>query len=265
MTTWIIHEEEQMKRRFSFCILAIFLISLVTISGFSFNNKGQKAKSDPEAIKILDKMIKAQGGRKLLENITDSSVSGSMELTQMGMSGSLTMYQKEPNMMRLDIEIMGMVITQAFDGTTAWMVNPQTGSTEEMPEQAAEDMARQSLGNDSLLHPEKYGITYSYKGTEKIDGKDCLVLEQTYSDGHTATIYIDSKTYLTYKSKTTTVNQMGVEVEAESIMSDYRKVEGIMTAHSLITYQDGEEFMNMTMTEVKFNTGLEDSLFKMTE
>ncbi|MEA3421391.1 MAG: outer membrane lipoprotein-sorting protein [Acidobacteriota bacterium] len=255
-----------MKRTFSFCILAIFLISLVTIPGFSFNNnEGQKAKSDPEAIKILDKTIKAQGGRKLLENITDSSVSGSMELTQMGMSGSLTMYQKEPNMMRLDIEIMGMVITQAFDGTTAWMVNPQTGSTEEMPEQAAEDMARQSLGNDSLLHPEKYGITYSYKGTEKFDGKDCLVLEQTYSDGHTATIYIDSKTYLTYKSKTTTVNQMGVEVEAESIMSDYRKVEGIMTAHSLITYQDGEEFMNMTVTEVKFNTGLEDSFFKMTE
>jgi len=254
-----------MKRIFSFCILAIFFISMMALTGFSLNNnRGQQAKSDPEAIKILNKMIKAQGGRKLLENITDTTISGSMELTQMGMSGSLTLYQKEPNMMRMDIEIMEMVITQAFDGETAWMVNPQTGSTEEMPEQAAEDMKRQALGNDSLLHPEKYGITYSDKGTEKIDGKDYLVLEQTYSDGHLATIYIDPKTHLAYKSKTTTVNQMGIEVEAESIMSDYKNVEGMMIAHSLITYQDGEEFMTMTVTEVKFNAGLKDSLFKMT-
>jgi hypothetical protein len=56
---------------------------------------------------------------------------------------------------------------------------------------------------------------------------------------------------------------MGIEVEAETFFSDYKKVDGIMVAHTLVSYQDGEEFMTMTITEVKFNSALEDSLFAM--
>jgi outer membrane lipoprotein-sorting protein len=56
---------------------------------------------------------------------------------------------------------------------------------------------------------------------------------------------------------------MGVEVETESFTTDYQKVDGIMVAHTMTTYQDGEEFMTMTLTEINFNSGLEDSMFKM--
>ncbi len=61
------------------------------------------------------------------------------------------------------------------------------------------------------------------------------------------------------------LNQMGVEVEGETILSDYKKVEGIMVPHTITTYQDGEEYMKITITEGSFNSGLEDSLFKMSE
>jgi hypothetical protein len=88
-------------------------------------------------------------------------------------------------------------------------------------------------------------------------------MEQAYADGYTATIVIDPDTYLAFKGKGKTLNNMGVEVEAETFFSDYKKVDGIMVAHTLVSYQDGEEFMTMTLTEVKFNSGLEDSLFAM--
>lgn len=247
-------KEETMKRFFTLCFLSIFLLSLMASPGFS-----QKAAD------ILEKVIEAQGGRKVLENIKDTTMTGSLEMVQMGISGSMTIYHKEPNKMRMDGEVMGMVFTAAFDGETAWMTNPQTGSTEEMPEKEAEEFNRDALGRDSLLHPEKYGITYAYKGKEKIEDKEYHVLEQTYSDGHKTTHYIDPETYLTYKTKTTALNQMGIEVETESFMSDYKKVEGMMIPHSIITFQEGEEFMQITVTEVSFNTGLEDSLFKMSE
>lgn len=243
-----------MKKTLTLSLLSLFLVSLVVSPSF-----GDKAS------KILEKMIEAQGGRKVLEGIKDTTITGTMEMIQYGMNGSLTMYQKEPNKMRLDIEVMGTVITQAFDGEAAWWVNPQTGSSEEMPENQAEDMKRQALGNDSLLHPEKYGITYAYKGNEKIEGRDYIVLEQIFSDGYKATLYIDPQTYLTYKAKSKTTNQMGVEVEGETIFSDYKKVEGMMVPHSLTIYQDGEEFMKMNVTEVTYNSTLEDSLFKMSE
>ncbi|MCD6194044.1 MAG: outer membrane lipoprotein-sorting protein, partial [Candidatus Aminicenantes bacterium] len=153
--------------------------------------------------------------------------------------------------------------TQAYDGETAWMINPQTGAAEELPPETSDDMRRQALGNDALLHPEKYGITYTYKGKEKINGKDYFVLEQVFSDGFKATLYVNPDTYLVYKTKARTTNQMGVEVEAETMFSEYKKIEGVMVPQKLTIYQDGEEFMTMTITEVKFNTGLEDSFFKM--
>ena len=243
-----------MKRIFSVCLLSLFLLSLMASPGHS-----QKASD------ILKKMVDAQGGKKVLEKIKDMTSTGSLELIQMGMSGSMTMYKKEPDKVRMDIEVMGMIITQAYDGETAWWVNPQTGSREEVPEQQAQDMKRMALGVDAFLNPEKYGITFASKGKEKIDEKEYLVLEQTFSDGHKATLYIDPKTYLTYKSKSTTVNQMGVEVEQETFESDFKKVEGMTIAYSLIIFQDGEEFMKLALSEVTFNSGLEDSLFKMEE
>ena len=241
-----------MKRATLLCVLSLFFI------GF-FTTQAQSQSADD----ILEKMIEAMGGREALEKIKDTTISGAMDLTQMGLSAAITVFQKEPNKSRIDIEVMGMLITQACDGEIAWAVNPQSGITEEMPAEAAEYMKRESLGNSVYLNPKKMGITFTYKGKENIEGKEYLVLEQAYADGYTSTIHIDPDTYLAFKGKGKTLNNMGVEVEAETFFSDYKKVDGIMIAHTLVSYQDGEEFMTMTITEVKFNSGLEDSLFAM--
>lgn len=212
---------------------------------------------------ILAKMIEAQGGFKALEAIKDTTLTGTMEMIQMGINGTITLCQKEPNKMRLDIGIMGMVITQAFDGEKGWWVNPQTGNTEVMDEKMAQDLKRQSMGNDSLLHPEKWGITFDFKGKEKVNEKEYLLLEQTLSDGHKFTHYIDPETYLTFKTKTRGVNMAGVDSDVETYQSDFKKVDGVVVFHTMTTFQDGQEFMRMTITKVAFNSGLDDSMFSM--
>ena len=242
-----------MKRIISLSVLSLFLFSLAVLAPCQTTEE------------VVEKMIQAQGGRDALAKIKDSTFAGTIEMIQMGITGAASMYQKEPNMMRLDAEVMGMTFTQASDGETAWMTNPQTGETTEMPEKETAYMKRQALGNDALLNPKKYGITYNYTGKEKVGEKEYLILEQTYSDGYKATIYLDPETYLVYKTKALTLNQMSVEVEQESVLSEYKEVEGMMIPHTITTYQDGEEFMTITLTEVSFNTGLEDSFFKMSE
>jgi hypothetical protein len=166
-----------------------------------------------------------------------------MEMIAMGVSGSIALYQKEPDKMRWDIDMSGMVFTRATDGKIAWGTNFQAGGLEELPEQEAAEFKRNALGFDSLLNPKKYGMTYA--------------------DGHKATHYIDSKTYLTYKTVTPAQGMMGGEVEEETFLSDYKKVNGVMISHTMTVLQDGEQFLTMSYTEVKLNTGLEDSLFKM--
>lgn len=240
-----------MKKIVSLSLLGVFLIGLMASQGF-----GQKAAD------VLEKFIEASGGRKLLSSVKDTTMIGTLDIVMAGMSGSLTMYQKEPNMMRMDVEIQGMVITTAYDGETAWMTNPQTGATEELPADQADEIMREAYGNDILLNPEKHGVTYTLKESENIEGKDYFVLVQTFPDGFTQTLYLDSKTYLPYKS-VASVTQMGIEAEAETFLSDWRKVDGMMVSFSARILYDGEEAMTMTFSEVKYNSGLEDSLFKM--
>jgi outer membrane lipoprotein-sorting protein len=238
--------------------LAVGLLGLLVL-GTAATANAQTAKT------IIDKMIEAQGGRKALGSIKDTTIAGSLEMIQMGMNGSITIYQKEPNKMRMDIEIMGMVITQASDGTQAWSTNPQTGTTEEMLGKQGDDFRRQALGVDASLNPEKYGITYVLKGKEKIGEKEYFVLEQSFKDGATATMHVDAGTYLTYKVKAKSTDMTGAEVETETITEDYRKVGETMVAHKMTIFQNGAEFIRMTFTSAVYNSGIEDALFKMTK
>jgi len=243
-----------MKKIFSLCLLTVFVLSFVSSPSFG-----------EDVSEIVKKMIDAQGGRKLLESIKDTTVTGDIEITQMGLTGTMTMYQKEPNKSRQDIEVMGMVITNAFDGEMGWMINPQTGSSEELPEEMAAEAKRNALsqGNSFILNPEKFGAKYTFKAKEKVDDRDCLVLTLVYADGHETTMYVDAETYLLHKTVQMVTNQMGVEVEQEMIFADYKKVDGFVYPFTVTIIQDGEEFGIMTTTEVKINSGLEDSLFEM--
>jgi outer membrane lipoprotein-sorting protein len=243
-----------MRKFFTLSFVCLLLLSFTANPGFS-----------QDASSVLEKMIEASGGRKALENIKDTTISGTFDITQMGMQGSMTISHKEPNMFRQDIEIMGMVITNAFDGEMGWMINPQTGAAEELPDDMQGQAKRGALGYGSaiLLHPEKFGITYKLKGEETVDDVKCTVLEQVYEDGHVALMYIDNSTHLLYKSSQPSLNQMGVEVETDVIFSDYKNVDGLPSPHLVTIYQDGEEFAVMTVSEIKFNTGYEDSYFKM--
>jgi len=212
---------------------------------------------------VLNKMIEAQGGRKAIEAVLDSTSTGAFELVQFAMEGSITMYQKEPNMMRMDMEVQGFLMTQAFDGQVAWGTNPQTGAVEAMSEIMTADYKREYVGNAALLAPETLGITYELQGTETIDDKDYIVLVQMFSDGYANTLFLDPETYLPYKIKGKSHDQMGAEIDTETIMTDYRKIDGFPVAHSLVIYQSGVEFVRISLNSVKFNAGLEDSLFKM--
>jgi outer membrane lipoprotein-sorting protein len=217
------------------------------------------------AADVLNKMIEVQGGKKNLEGVKDSLISGSMQMPQMGFSGTLIIQWKAPNLRRMDFEItaMGLKITQLYDGEKVWQISSQTGAPQEMPETFATPFKRQAIGDDALVNPEKYGIKYTLKGKETVDGNEYFVLVQTFPDGYASTSYIDPKTYLTYKVTAKSPTQMGGEVDTESFYSDYKKVDGRMLPHSIKTLQAGQEYVIITIDKVKYNSGLEDSLFKL--
>ncbi len=243
-----------MKKIFRFSLLGFFLINIVGIPGFS---------QDTE--KLLDQVINATGGRQAMEAIKDTTFSGTMDLIQMGMSGTFTFYHKEPYMLRQDMELMGAAFTAlSFDGETGWTSNPETGAIEDLPETVKEITKNEALGfgNSCLLYPEKYGIIFTEKGKETVKGIEYLLLEMTFKNGDTSLFYIDPETFLPYKTKSMTLNEMGIEVGQEFIVGTYKEVNGINFSHSGTIFLDGVEFASIVVDEVKFNSGLEDSFFK---
>ncbi len=240
-----------MKKR-----LMIGLLAATFVLGLSLQAQ------EPSLADILAKNIEAQGGRTAMSAIKDTTTSGTMEIIQMGLSAALTIYQKEPNKMRMDIDVMGMLITQAFDGEKGWAINPQTGVAEEMTEKQSQSQRLQAMGYDAALNPEKYGITFALKGKETIGDKEYFVVEQKFKDGFQATVYINAATYLTDRVRSKS-DAMGTEIETETLTEDYKNIEGLMVPQALTIFQGGAEFGRITVTKVVFNSGLEDSFFKM--
>jgi outer membrane lipoprotein-sorting protein len=244
-----------MKKATAWILSVAVLMTLAALPGY-----GQTAQD------VLNKMIDAMGGKKALEAIKDTTITGTVELVQANMSAPITIYQKEPNKIRVDVEIAaaGMSFIQAYDGQKGWGTNFQTMATEEMSDDMSKNISHQALGNDSLLNPQKLGITFALKPKEKIEDKDYIVLEQTLADGHKIIMFIDPATYLPYKSVTKSLDPMsGGEVESESFLSDYQKVGGLMVAYSTRVMSNGAEVQRLTITGVTFNTNLDDALFIM--
>jgi hypothetical protein len=251
-----------MKRARTWVLGAVLLAAIVTLPGY-----GQKAApaGSKEAMAVVDKLIEAMGGRKLLESIKDTTISGTAEMIQYGITVPITIYQKEPDKLRLDITIAeaNMTVIQAYDGQKGWYTNPQTGATEEMPDFMVKELARQASESQAVLHPEKTGVTYALKPKEAVEGKDYIVLEQTRADGHKTTLYLDPETYLPYKTLTRSIDQTGTEVDAESYATNYQKIGGTLVAHSVRVLNNGSEAQRMTVTSVTYNTNLDDALFTL--
>ncbi len=252
-----------MKKPLILILGLVLSLSLATLPGRA--QKAQPAPGTKEAMAVVDKLIEAMGGRKALESIKDTTISGTAEVVEYGLTVPITIYQKEPDKIRLDVTIAeaNMTLIQAFDGRKGWMTNPQTGNTEEMPADLAREMARQAADTQSLLHPLKNGVTYALKPKATLEGKDYIVLEQTRADGHKATIYLDPETYLPYRTDMRSIDQTGAEVDAESYATGYQKVGGTMVPHSLRILHNGAEAQRVTIASVSYNTGLADALFTL--
>jgi len=252
-----------MKKPQMWILGAVLMASLAALPGYA--ERAQPAPGTKEAMAVVDRLIEAMGGRKALEAIKDTTISGTAEIVEYGLTVPITIYQKEPDKIRMDITIAeaNMTIVQAFDGRKGWVTNPQSGNTEEMPDFMAAEMARQAAETQSLLYPQKNGVTYALKPKATLEGKDYIVLEQTRADGHKATIYLDPETHLPYRTDARTIDQAGAEVDAQSYATDYRTVGGTVVPHVLRVLQNGAEAQRITITSVSYNTGLDDAFFTL--
>jgi outer membrane lipoprotein-sorting protein len=229
----------------------------LSIASAAAQDKAQQIK---EGKKIWGKLIDAMGGRERLLKIKDTKASSDVTMFKRNISGSLVVYQKG-NKMRQDIQLMGMAMTQAFNGETAWITNPQTGAALDMPEPMLGEFKREAISNAALISPDKYDVIFTSEGQKTVGNKKYIILKMTYKDGHKNTIYLDPATYLPYKTVNLGLTDYLEKTERETITSEYRDVEGTRVPFSVKIIEAGKDYMTITLKEYKYNSNLEDSLF----
>src|ERR1700690_2326292 len=87
------------------------------------------------ADQIVQQHVEAIGGEAKLNAIQTLVVSGKASI--LGQTEApLTIQVKRPNQLRLEIDFQGRKIVQAFDGVTAWTMNPMIGAE---PKQSSDE------------------------------------------------------------------------------------------------------------------------------
>ena len=162
----------------------------------------------------------------------------------------------------LTLEIPGqsvVTIVTLFDGTTAWTINPMTGS--DAPQQApqAENATAkvQSDFDGALFDYKAKGYAVELLAPVAVAGKQAHHLKVTRADVPTQHYYLDPDTFVELRVATEGA------IADDTELSDYRAVDGIMVPHAIKISQGGTVQAELRILKVEFNVPLDDAMFRV--
>lgn len=182
---------------------------------------------------VVNKHLQAMGGLDKIKAVKSLRMTGKMVMGQ-GMEAPMTIETSRPNKLRVEFTFQGMVGVQAFDGAKGWAVMPFMGKTEpeELPAEQVEQMKEQADIDGPLVDYKDKGSTLEYLGKGDLEGTPVEKLKLTKKNGDVVTYFIDAESYLVLK-QAAKISMMGQQVEGETILGDYKQVDGITFPFSM--------------------------------
>jgi outer membrane lipoprotein-sorting protein len=216
----------------------------------------------PSVDAIVAKNLQAKGGEAKLKAVQSMRMSG--RVTIQGMDLTMMIMTKRPNMSRQEMQLQDKKIVQAFDGITAWWINPLIGS--ETPQEMTgpqADLAKDQADFDGpLLDWKTKGHTVELVATEEVGGAKAHKLKVTKKSGKVQYLYLDADSGIDLKT-TVQVPQGATTMTVETEMSDYRPVDGIMMPHALKTSINGMPTGSIIVEKIELNVPIDEAQFKM--
>lgn len=214
---------------------------------------------------ILAKNFEAKGGLAKIRAVQSMRVTGKITIGP-GMDAPAVIEQKRGDRVRLDITFQGMTLTpMALNGATGWKLMPIQGNPnpEALSPEEMKDALEQADIDGFLVDYKAKGHAVESLGQEKVEGTDAYKLKVTLKSGDVRTVYIDTDSNLEIKIDSKSMRR-GAEVEGDTILGDYKEVEGLVLAHSIDSGQKGAPGRQLiTITKIEINPKLDDARFVM--
>lgn len=217
---------------------------------------------------IISKYHKSIGGVDKLKAHTSVKAIGKAPTPQGDFP--FEFYQEKPNKIKVVIDIMGKkMVAQAYDGETAWMLNPFMGeSAQKLPEDQSKSVREEAELEDPFIDYAAKGHEVTLEGTADIEGVQCFVVKLVKHKGNaekesTQYYYFDKENAIPIMVKTSVKvgDQAGQQVE--TYFSDYREVEGgIVMPFSMEVKMGDQVVQAMVFDTITINTDIPDEEFK---
>lgn len=218
------------------------------------------------ADEILARYFETTGGLQKWKELKSVRMEGDMTM-QMG-AFPLVVYRKAPNKIKVVVNVMGQeLVPQAFDGETAWMVNPFTGASnpEKLPDDQVKALKDQATFEDPFIDYKDKGYEAIYDGTAEVAGTACQVVKLVRNKGvagseETSSYFFDTATGLQTMIRQISAESGGQEVEI--YLSDYRDAgNGLMMPFVMDTQMQGQSLQKITFTKMGVNEEIADEIF----
>jgi len=207
---------------------------------------------------IVARNIAAKGGVEKIKAV--QSLKQTSHIKMQGLTATLTLYFKRPNLSRQEVSLGGATLIAAFDGKTAWGVNPMAGQTtpQVLNGPAADQIRGQADFDPPLLDYKAKGSKVEFVGNEPDGARTLIHLRITDRLGAVTQCFLDAKTGLEAK-----IVADGPTGPTETVLSDYRPVNGITMPFAIKTTAGGIVVADVTVDSIQFDVPMEASLFSM--
>ncbi len=200
--------------------------------------------------KVINKYIKAIGGKEKLMAVKDLSITSSASMQ--GQPITMKLDRKGNKMLNQSVSMMGntMFSMSYNDGK---MKAVQMGQAVPLPDEAAAGLAIQALHFPEMAYLERGKMTLD--GQETIDGQNAYGVKIDMG-GQEITEYYAAESGLKLR---TVLSEMGQAATYE--YADYQAVDGIMFPMTIKSDQPMP--MTAKTTEIKVNKGIDDTVFSV--
>ena len=221
-------------------------------------SEGDMAK----AKEIIAMAVDAHGGLEKLQAVKNIVVEGRTAANSpMGpMNLDVKVYQVYPNKLRQDIKMPQGEMSVAFDGTSGFAMTPMGPQPlpPEMTDSLKDGIFREPVW---LLVNLMQDGSVQYAGTEEVMGNPTTILLAKQPSGEMLRVFISEETHYIVKMEFRETEQ-GVALNKESLMDDYRDVDGVKIPYHLVQNVEGEQFTETHISSVTLNAELDESLFQ---
>jgi hypothetical protein len=238
---------------------SILIVALTLMAAVAAFAQAKPADPMPTVDQVLEKYVKAIGGKDAVMKVTSRVTKGTFDLAAVGVSGApLEIYAKAPNKSYLVIDIAGFgQVQQRFNGTVAWSQDPQSGLREKTGVELAETKRDEDFHRDLKL--KEIYPKLEVKGVEAVGGRDAYVVVGTPAEGSPDKMYFDKENGLMVRLDAERESPMG-RAAIQNFMSDYKVVDGVNIPHTMKQVSPMGEFV-IKLVEIKHNVPVEDAKF----